>query len=207
MKLYSAYYYEKDPFNFFSETVPVADPDSIESDGTLIVWGGEDISPSLYKQTPNQHTHAGVRPSRRDLFEVACIKRAKSLGIPIIGVCRGAQLLCALSGGSLIQHVTNHHGSHEIVTHTGRKLKTNSIHHQMMNLEGTKHKVLAQTPTLISDVFIGQNNQHLKVEIEPEVVVFPELRALAIQGHPEYLTPNNEFVQYCLEEFKENALL
>lgn len=198
MILYSAYYQEKDPFGIFKDVVPVGDISHLKDDGILVLWGGEDISPSLYNQTPIPETHAGPIPSKRDRFELECALWAIKHNMPIIGVCRGAQLLCALNGGTLVQHVTNHnHGKHEIVTNDGQKLFTNSIHHQMMNPANTEHTILAHTPYPLSNVYLGEHGNPIFMPVEPEIIWFPKTKGLAIQGHPEYLYPNHEFVEYC----------
>lgn len=190
MKLLSVYYDEKDPFNFFKETICITDPNEIEEhkeNSILILWGGQDISPSIYGEI----AQPGCGPktmSKRDIFEIACAKKAIELNIPIIGVCRGAQLMCCLNGGSLYQHVDHHNnGSHNITTYDDKVLITNSIHHQMMKLKKTRYRLLAW-----NSIVFNKN-----IPIEPEIVYFPDTKTLAIQGHPEYLTPENIFVKYC----------
>ena len=197
-KLYSCYYDERDPFGIFPEVVAIGSLEQLKNDGVLVLWGGEDISPALYNQIPIKETSALSVPSRRDSFEVACALWAIENNMPIIGVCRGAQLMCALNGGTLIQHVTNHAGGkHEIETYDGIRLFTNSIHHQMMNPVNTEHEVLAWTPYPISTKYLGEHRQNLTIHQEPEIVWFPKTKTLAIQGHPEYLYPNHDFVKYC----------
>jgi len=107
--------------------------DLVNTNSILILHGGEDISPAIYGQTPSKYTRAGRKLSQRDKHEVALAEQAIKLGIPIFGICRGAQLACAIAGGSLVQHVENHITSgHNIVTATGETYKTSSCHHQMM---------------------------------------------------------------------------
>ena len=69
-------------------------------------------------------------------MEWAWMIEAQNLGISIIGVCRGAQFLCAFAGGKLIQHMTGHHGDHSITTVDGRVYQSSSDHHQLMDLFG-----------------------------------------------------------------------
>ena len=204
MILYSALYDERDPFGCFSEVKTVWDEDQLKEGGVLVLWGGEDISPSLYGQKKSSYTYASNKPSKRDVYETQLAKAAVDKGIPIIGVCRGAQLMCALSGGSLIQDVTGHTGGrHNIVDKNGLSLITNTIHHQMMNLKNTKHELIAWAPEPLSSHYIVEGDIEVEVEVEPEIVFFKETNALAIQGHPEYLTPSNAFVKYCTSLIKE----
>lgn len=207
MQLFSALYESHDPWNHFDSVIGCTSPDQMHSDGCLMLHGGEDISPSIYGQRPTRFTHAGDRPSKRDKREIAFIEKAIKLNIPIIGICRGAQLLCAVSGGTVIQDVTGHEwGKHDLTTEDGEYQMTNSIHHQMMNLRGTKHHLIAWSDPKLSKYYIGEKEQEIEMEKEPEIVHFPELRALAIQGHPEYLTSVNPFVQYTLRKAKEYVL-
>ena len=77
------------------------------SDADIIMFtGGEDISPSLYNDKIHGTTHFSPR---RDAFEVEMFNLAPKKAL-LIGGCRGAQLLTALSGGRLIQHCINHSG-------------------------------------------------------------------------------------------------
>lgn len=198
MKLYSALYQAQCPWDKYDIEYALVPDDLTEPDGFLVLWGGEDISPSIYGETPNRFTHASARLSYRDAREIALARKAIQIGMPIVGICRGAQLMCALSGGKLIQHVEDHHGSHPIKTNDGKTLTTNSIHHQMMFPFDIEHELIAWSSHRISPCYVGEGNKQLPApKVEPEIVYFPQTNSLGIQGHPEYLTPDNEFVQYC----------
>lgn len=186
---------------------------------TLILWGGEDISPSIYGQMPNVFTSAKEQLSRRDQLEVEMVNKAMELGIPIIGICRGAQLMCALSGGSLVQHVEGHAGGyHKIKTSDGRVLNCPSLHHQMMypwprnGRDGIgEFKYLAWMEEARSTVYFGEPEENSerakKLSLqghEPEVIWIPTTKSLCIQSHPEFIHDSrHEFVQYCLSLTKE----
>lgn len=165
----------------------------------LVIWGGSDISPSLYGHTLAPETHAGMDPSPRDIIEWEACKEARKRDIPIIGVCRGAQLLCAFAGGTLIQHVGGHHGDHLITTHDNKTFMVTSIHHQMMYPWDVPHEILGWTTNKRSPVYRGNGGNYVSMlgKVEPEIVYFPEVNGLAIQGHPEYAAEDSEFVQYC----------
>ena len=60
----------------------------------------------------------------RDTREMEIYLKCYELGIPMLGVCRGAQLLCAYAGGSLVQDVNGHTGTeHFVETYSGGYLK------------------------------------------------------------------------------------
>lgn len=177
-----------------------------EKCSALVIWGGEDISTAFYNEDGNKWTNADRRLSRRDVVEKAACEEAIANGIPIIGVCRGAQLLCALAGGKLVQHVDGHagHGDHFVDTDDGRRLVTTSLHHQMMwPYNGTEHKLIAWSSKNLSKIYAFGNGDTDVVRAiehpEPEVVWFPKIKGLAIQGHPEFMDERDEFVQYCME--------
>lgn len=183
--------------------------DGIDIDA-LVIWGGEDISPSIYGDTVHNMCGASSSLSERDRLEVnACIE-AIDRNIPIIGVCRGAQLACALAGGRLIQHVDNHGGNHMMTTFDGRSIVTSSVHHQMMYPFDVEHKMIAwadkprSTRYLIGDRFPEMLDKMAGEDrIEPEIVWFPKIKALAIQGHPEFHSdPYDPFVQYCMDQVR-----
>ena len=164
----------------------------------LLLGGGADISPSLYKQEPNRYCGASASPSDRDAEERMIVQNAVRSGIPIVGICRGAQLLCAMSGGSLYQHVVNHSGAnHTMITVDGDKLDVTSAHHQMMNPMGSKHELIAWAEDVMSPVHLIEGDSNVSVDIEPEVVYFKETKGLAIQYHPEFMARSEDAVEYA----------
>lgn len=176
-----------------------------EGQKILVLWGGEDISPSLYGQKPNSRVHitnySGGPLPYRDQAEKLLAEYAIKHNIPIIGVCRGAQMMCALAGGKLVQHVDGHHGDHTIMTKDDKTLVTSSIHHQMMLLEDVEHELIAWTNPKRSTTYLGEEDKqidscHNSAFKEPEIVWIPSVKALCIQGHPEYMSETHPFVKY-----------
>lgn len=208
MKMYQALFGADDghPFGEHADEIrEVYSPDDMDEPGFLVLWGGEDISPGIYGQKPNKYVHAPSGPSRRDQSEIDLYRSAQEKGMLIVAICRGAQLACALSGGTLIQHVDNHGRGHLIETDHGRHLPTTSLHHQMMYPFDIKHDLIAWSFENRSPKHVGEDNEPIDMEDlpEPEVVFFPESRCLAIQGHPEFLQLNSEFTKYCNELVRE----
>ena len=159
----------------------------------LLLWGGIDVNPALYEQKPYKYTQ---KPNlKRDMEEVAAFTAAVKEGIPIIGVCRGAQLTCVMNGGALWQHSLHHNTSHGLVTPLGNTIPNcDAGHHQIMDLRGTKDfSVLAFAP-FPTPVW---NDKEDTVLIEaPEIVYFPKTRSLAIQPHPEWAQKTSPFRIY-----------
>jgi len=83
--------------------------DGLEGIHGLLITGGVDVDPSLYGERPHPRTQ---RPNQeRDKHELALLREALSRGLPVLGVCRGHQLLNVALGGRLLQHIED--GSHE----------------------------------------------------------------------------------------------
>ena len=170
----------------------------------LLLWGGADISPSLYKE--QRYFNSGpTEPSPRDIFEWSLITEAVKNKKPIIGVCRGAQLLCAYAGGKLVQDVSGHQISHKITTHDGKNFLVNSYHHQMMYPYDVEHELLAFSTIKQSTRYEPEGLEYTSMMRKPsfeeaEVVYFPEINGFAIQCHPEWHTKDTPFNQWVLEQ-------
>ena len=85
---------------------PVAEPGAADEvvsrlDG-LVISGGADVDPGRYGAEPHERT-AGWRPDR-DEWEAALLTAAVARGLPVLGVCRGMQLMAVHAGGTLDQH-------------------------------------------------------------------------------------------------------
>lgn len=179
-------------------------------DAEIVVFtGGSDVNPKFYNQKPHSYTSCNTI---RDESEIEAFHEAKALGIPQFGICRGAQLLTVLNGGTLIQHVTGHHGNHVMETYDGQMLTTTSCHHQMMypyDLDESKYKLLAWSAERISKTYEGEEDQdhamtkHLYPE--PEMVVYFETKSLGVQGHPEWCIDRNpkfiKFINDCFDKY------
>lgn len=167
-----------------------------ELDG-FVFQGGGDISPELYGETPIDEKRWPVDRSRDD-FELQIIDYAVKSSRPILGICRGAQLLNVYFGGTLYQDLPSQNGTdvvhrdppkydknfHEIVFKEGGLLGeiygegsnskfVNSLHHQAVKTLGCKLKVEAISP--VDNIIEAFSYHDLK-----------EKFILAVQWHPEW---------------------
>jgi gamma-glutamyl-gamma-aminobutyrate hydrolase PuuD len=170
-----------------------SDMDSPDVEVKLVVFtGGADITPELYgiKNTGLSHNMA-----IRDIHEVGVFMRALKKGLPMFGICRGAQLLCVMAGGKMVQHLDGHHGSHRIKTYDGRMIGVNSSHHQMV-LPPDDARVLAWAEPALSKVY---KPYATAPRYEYECMYYPALNAVGVQYHPELLSEDHEGLQYTVE--------
>lgn len=72
----------------------------------LVVAGGADVEPVRYGAEPDPRTGPPAR--ERDAWELALIDAALASGTPLLGICRGMQLLNVALGGTLVQHLDGH---------------------------------------------------------------------------------------------------
>lgn len=121
----------------------------------LVIAGGPDIDPVRYGA--NRHARTGPAHHERDAWELALIEAAWAARLPLLGVCRGMQLLNVARGGTLVQHVEGHSGppgvfaAHRITPVLGSRLErllggpveVPTSHHQAVDQLGSGLKVSA----------------------------------------------------------------
>jgi gamma-glutamyl-gamma-aminobutyrate hydrolase PuuD len=78
--------------------------DALDVCDGILLGGGRDIDPARYGQEPTEHL-APTEP-HRDAFELELTERALDRGLPILGMCRGMQILNVALGGTLVQDVS-----------------------------------------------------------------------------------------------------
>jgi len=72
----------------------------------LVIAGGPDVDPACYGAERSPRTGPPAR--ERDAWELALVRAALETGVPLLGVCRGMQLLNVACGGTLVQHLEGH---------------------------------------------------------------------------------------------------
>ncbi len=167
--------------------------------------GGEDVSPELYGA--NKHPTTFNNPSR-DAYEADIFQLCKDRGIPMVGICRGAQFLNVMSGGEMYQDVSYHVGSHLITDlETGESIWVSSTHHQMM--KPSSKAVLVASAHLAGERVWWDNgvfNKDTSKE-DIEVVFYPETKALCFQPHPEFGGQEYKGMQRYFGELIERLLV
>lgn len=161
----------------------------------LLLSGGADIGPDRYGTPP--HPLSKLEPHRDD-FEFGLVRAAFARRIPILGICRGLQLVNVALGGTLHQHLPDRsaelvHSSeyrdgerfpdemwrpayHEVSVSdpglaalTGPTLTTNSYHHQGVARLGQGLRVAARADDGLVEAVVGVDHPVLGVQWHPEM--------------------------------------
>lgn len=171
---------------------------NIEEADLAIFTGGADVYPGMYGEKVGEFTHYDIA---RDAREQSYYEILLRKDIPMLGICRGAQFLTVMNGGSLIQHVTNHGVQHAIhLPQENRNIYVTSTHHQMMypfDLDEDYYQILGYSEER-SEVYLNGNGESIELPqgfVEPEIVFYPETECLCIQGHPEHCAWGHPFAE------------
>ena len=151
----------------------------------LVVFAGStDVDPALYHEP--KHAMTQTPNKEEDDAALKMFRHCKRKGIPMLGVCKGAQILHVAMGGKLYQHINNHYGDHSI-----RDVRTDEVievvssnHHQsVIPQEGMQVLAVANLSTnkwrtpLVND---GTKSTDV------EAFFYENPGIIGIQGHPEY---------------------
>jgi len=176
--------------------------------------GGADIDPFTYGAAP--HPLCDKTDRERDRVEVSLAKWALAEEKPVLGVCRGMQLINVAAGGTLYQdlaeefpgaikhdyfpfagaHHTRDYLAHEVNIAEGTRLaeligagpqRVNSMHHQGVKQLGQGLVSTAEAPDGLIEALEGADDSYL----------------VAVQWHPEALTDNDARTRHLFSDFIE----
>ncbi|APX72966.1 gamma-glutamyl-gamma-aminobutyrate hydrolase family protein [Companilactobacillus allii] len=170
--------------------IPVDKVDSLleKLDG-IIFTGGPDVDPTFMGEEPIPKL--GTTNRNRDIFEIALIKKAVEKHIPILGICRGAQIINIALGGSVYQDLTTQYGEPTLLKHHQNAPGNQPTHHVDI-----KKSILQNSVGLTSFV----NSRHHQAIKEPapsvkvvatasdgviEAIENDDASVQAVQWHPE----------------------
>lgn len=201
--------------------IPLAMPttdDAAMKDGLLaladgvIVSGGGDINPLLYGEEPQ--ALQGYFDSQRDRFDIDVTRSAFALGKPILGICRGIQVINVAFGGTLYQDTSYIDGAYirhyqdsprRMAGHTvefsggvlgrlfGESTQVNSFHHQSVCKLARGFKMTAEAKDgVIEGIEKTDGGFVLGVQWHPEL--------MASSGDEQMLEIFRLFIDECLEQ-------
>ena len=172
----------------------------------LVLQGGADISPLAYGEQPLKPEWAG--DALRDRYEISLVKAFIGAGRPVLGICRGLQIINVALGGSLHQDIPAHRSdeydehAHEVKLEPGSGLarlygesgprRVVSIHHQAIKrlADGLRIEARAQDDDVI-EAIRARGESYL----------------CAVQWHPEFHGARDDFLDGgpLLDEFLTEA--
>jgi putative glutamine amidotransferase len=130
----------------------------------LLLTGGHDIHPCHWDIGEAVHPKAEV-DADRDAFEIPLIRAAWDQNLPILGICRGEQILNVALGGSMIQDVPEHFAC-EPARHQHGTPDVSDMHHRVQLAPGSRLRAL-----LGEDVFLVNSRHHQAVKrVAPPLV-------------------------------------
>ena len=162
-----------------------ADPcDYAERLDGLLLSGGADIDPARYGQTPCAELFT-PEPAR-DAFEMALLDGAEAARLPVLGICRGIQMLNVHGGGTLNQHVTPHACFDQPTNSTphrvdlaegslaawlyGPSVQVNSLHHQTIDAVADGFVVSGRSDDGAIEAIESRDRPWLGVQWHPEML-------------------------------------
>jgi gamma-glutamyl-gamma-aminobutyrate hydrolase PuuD len=163
--------------------------DHIQDADLIQFTGGADVSPIWY----GEKAHRTSRPSpERDAKEMLVFTWAKDNRVPMAGICRGAQFLNVMCGGSLWQDVDGHRVCHEAIDEeTGDVFMVTSTHHQMMRPAPKAEVFLtaaqSKTKERMDNTIIRALTSSEPLGDDVEGVWYNHEECLCFQPHPEYI--------------------
>jgi len=166
--------------------------DLLAAADALLLTGGDDLDPALWGEP--RHRKATLIDPRRQRADLALAAAADARGMPVLGICLGAQEMAVARGGRIIQHLPDEPGArldhggagrpramHAVAVEPGSRLarivgaeplQVNSTHHQAAREPGRGMRVVARSPDGVVEAFEDTD---------------PRRFFLAVQWHPEDL--------------------
>lgn len=190
---------------------PELAPELLEGADGVLFTGGVDVHPRHFGQEPSRDL--GKVDTDRDAFELALYHAARQRGLPILGVCRGHQLINVAEAGSLHQHLSSdvtrldhsqkamggepHHlvsleaGSVLASAFAADQVMTNSYHHQAIDRLAPALRAVAHSSDGLIEAVQGSSGAWLLgVQWHPE---------MSQERHPEQLAPFRAFIDAVSE--------
>lgn len=176
----------------------------------LVLSGGQDVHPHHYGEEPSQHL--GTVCLQRDDYELGLIRTAHAKKKPILGICRGLQLMNVAFGGSLYQDISQ--AMPEALQH--QQLSHPEEASQRIELvEGSMLHEIMGTAQLVANTFHHQAIKQLapgfsvsaraKDGVIEGIEKGGDLFTLGVQWHPELMYMNHSTMERLFQAFVQAA--
>lgn len=190
-------------------------------DGFLLT-GGHDVSPVLYNQAPSEQ--CGQANALRDKLEAQAFSYALEADKPVLGICRGIQIINALCGGTLYQDLPTEH-EHELgIDHVNHQMEPpyDKVCHRVSIVEGSPlFEALGLAESGITEIGVNSYHHQAIKDLAPtlesmaisedgliEAVYMPSQNFIqAVQWHPEFSFHSDENSRRIVASFIEACAL
>jgi putative glutamine amidotransferase len=173
----------------------------------LLVNGKADVSPELYGEKPEHF--CGNLDKEKDEMEIKLIKLALEKNVPILGICRGQQLIAVASGGTLYQDISN-----QIVQHRAEKQDSGTMHPIFLG-NHTKLMDIFELEMLVVNSYHHQaikdlpSNFKISAWAEDGIIEGIEIKndrfVIGVQFHPEEMLEQKPEMKYLFTTFVSAA--
>lgn len=163
-------------------------------DGLLLTGGDEGVNPQLYGENPVKELEC-ICPERDDC-ETYLFTQALEYGLPILGVCRGMQLMNVAAGGSLYQDIFTQ--VEDSLGHLPKQMPVDALYHKVLLSENSILEEVFGTPELMVNSFHHQAVKKVADSFKASAVSLDNIIeaiehqdncfAVGVQWHPEDLT-------------------
>jgi len=169
----------------------------------LLLPGGWDVDPSFYGEARDEKV--GDTDPELDATELALFRRARERAIPVLGICRGQQVINVAMGGSLVQHLEGHevralgrrHLAHTIEVDPESELGQAAGEHKI-RVNSLHHQAIRERASGLQETARGEDGTVEGVESDDGMIV-------AVQCHPEELTTDLPWARRLFERFVARA--
>ncbi|WP_410642030.1 gamma-glutamyl-gamma-aminobutyrate hydrolase family protein [Amycolatopsis sp. lyj-346] len=171
----------------------------------LVLTGGADVEPARYGHEPHPATY--VRPER-DAFEFGLFEAARRAGKPVLGVCRGLQVMSVALGGTLVQHLpeAKETTGHQPAPATfGRGTVTLAEGSRAAAILGPETKTLCYHHQAIDRLGAGLEAVGWATDGTIEAAEVPGEFTLGVQWHPEQDSDDVRLFAALVDASKERA--
>ncbi len=174
----------------------------------IVFSGGDDIDPLLFGEEPYANMHSTNIDPSRDAFELSLCRYAFSKKLPILGICRGMQLLNVADDGKLFQDIYSQ--NENLLEHRQQVMNSHKIHKVTCTENSHLFSIFGETTFLVNSLHhqgvssLGKNmiataksSDGIIEAIEHKTLPF----VLGVQWHPEWLTDHfilfSTLIQRC----------
>lgn len=157
----------------------------------LVMSGGHDVDPYFYGEEPRQKIQAVF--AKRDNFDLALIKAMVAQDKPILGICRGHQIINVAFGGKILQDLS--YSKNELINHWQKADRTTPTHTITTSKDSTIYQIFGETNRVNSfhhqTVLVAGDGLEIVAWSKDdciEATESKEKKILTVQWHPEMMS-------------------